>query len=179
MFCCSLFNFTNLVINLNIITIQSDECVLLQEGMGSVRIVEGGLEVNGDSYILGNLVASSIRSRPNRPISIRAAHNISIISNQNHASNSITLGKTCLHLKISNYFIFYYIIGLFIVLIALSLTPLACNIFLKNNYYQGELSLPNYFFINLNLWLFENRIIQVGTKHYLIRWNSFFFILFI
>ncbi|KAF6198984.1 hypothetical protein GE061_007007 [Apolygus lucorum] len=62
------------------------------EGMGNVRIVEGGLEVTGQSYILGNLVATSIHSRLGHPILLRGSHNITLTT-EHYAHNTLTLGK--------------------------------------------------------------------------------------
>ncbi|XP_024085782.1 delta-sarcoglycan-like [Cimex lectularius] len=64
------------------------------DGMGNVRIVEGGLEVAGHSYILGNLVASSIRSKQGHPIHIRASHNITLTT-EHYSHNTLTIGKYC------------------------------------------------------------------------------------
>ncbi|CAB0001659.1 unnamed protein product, partial [Nesidiocoris tenuis] len=63
---------------------------MFQEGMGNIRIVEGGLEVTGQSYVLGNLVATSIKSRLGQPIVIRGSHNISL-STEHYAHNTLTL----------------------------------------------------------------------------------------
>ncbi|KAK9508553.1 hypothetical protein O3M35_006088 [Rhynocoris fuscipes] len=64
---------------------------MFQEGMGNVRIIDGGLEVTGQSYMLGSLIASSIRSRPGQPIHIRASHNISL-STEYHGHNTLSIG---------------------------------------------------------------------------------------
>ncbi|XP_073996623.1 sarcoglycan delta isoform X2 [Rhodnius prolixus] len=72
------------------------------EGMGNVRIVEGGLEVSGQSFILGNLIASTIRSKPGQPINFRASHNISFTT-EYHGHNTLTLGRDKLEAKASRF----------------------------------------------------------------------------
>uniref|UniRef100_A0A0A9X6V5 Delta-sarcoglycan n=2 Tax=Lygus hesperus TaxID=30085 RepID=A0A0A9X6V5_LYGHE len=72
------------------------------EGMGNVRIVEGGLEVTGQSYILGNLVATSIHSRLGHPILLRGSHNITLTT-EHYAHNTLTLGNDRLEAKASRF----------------------------------------------------------------------------
>ncbi|XP_046395178.1 delta-sarcoglycan-like [Ischnura elegans] len=48
------------------------------EGMGQLRIVAGGIQLNGQAMILDSLVASSIRSRRGQPIAIESSRNFSV-----------------------------------------------------------------------------------------------------
>lgn len=58
--------------------------------MGDVRVVQGGLEVRGDAYMMGRLVASSIRSRRGRGITLTSSHNLTIRA----SDNTLVLGIT-------------------------------------------------------------------------------------
>ncbi|KAG8232879.1 hypothetical protein J437_LFUL004749, partial [Ladona fulva] len=48
------------------------------EGMGNLRIVAGGIQLNGQAMILDTLVASSIKSRRGQPITIESSRNFSV-----------------------------------------------------------------------------------------------------
>ncbi|XP_071452781.1 delta-sarcoglycan-like [Hetaerina americana] len=48
------------------------------EGMGQLRIVAGGIQLNGQAMILDSLVASSIRSRRGQPIAIESSRNFTV-----------------------------------------------------------------------------------------------------
>jgi hypothetical protein len=53
-------------------------CLMLQEGMGKLRVVAGGIQLNGQAMVLDALVASTIRSRRGQPISIDSSRNFSV-----------------------------------------------------------------------------------------------------
>ncbi|KAF4525654.1 hypothetical protein B566_EDAN001254 [Ephemera danica] len=48
------------------------------EGMGKLRVVAGGIQLNGQAMVLDALVASTIRSRRGQPISIDSSRNFSV-----------------------------------------------------------------------------------------------------
>ncbi|CAG9823204.1 unnamed protein product [Phaedon cochleariae] len=48
------------------------------EGMGQLKIVSGGLKLEGKAFILDSLIASSIRSRVNQPIVIESTRNLTM-----------------------------------------------------------------------------------------------------
>ena len=50
----------------------------MQEGMGQLRVVAGGLQLNGQAMVLDALVASSIRSRKGQPITIESSRNFTV-----------------------------------------------------------------------------------------------------
>ncbi|XP_049826108.1 gamma-sarcoglycan isoform X2 [Aethina tumida] len=47
-------------------------------GMGQLKIVSGGLKLDGKAYILGNLIVSSIRSRTGQPIVFESTRNFTL-----------------------------------------------------------------------------------------------------
>ncbi|CAH0560873.1 unnamed protein product [Brassicogethes aeneus] len=47
-------------------------------GMGQLKIVSGGLKLDGKAYILGNLIVSSIRSRVGHPIVFESTRNFTL-----------------------------------------------------------------------------------------------------
>lgn len=48
------------------------------EGMGQLRVVTGGLQLNGQAMVLDALIASNIRSRKGQPITIESSMNFSL-----------------------------------------------------------------------------------------------------
>ncbi|XP_059482697.1 delta-sarcoglycan [Neocloeon triangulifer] len=48
------------------------------EGMGRLKVVDDGLQLQGRAMVLDSLIASTIRSRPGTPISIDSSHNFSV-----------------------------------------------------------------------------------------------------
>lgn len=53
-------------------------CGVLQEGMGQLRIVTGGIQLSGQAMVLDALLASSIRSRRGQPITVESSRNFTI-----------------------------------------------------------------------------------------------------
>jgi hypothetical protein len=51
---------------------------VLQEGMGQLRIVTGGIQLSGQAMVLDALLASTIRSRRGQPITVESSHNFTI-----------------------------------------------------------------------------------------------------
>lgn len=51
---------------------------VIQEGMGQLRIVPGGLQLLGQALVLDSLFASSIKSRRGQPISIESSRNFTV-----------------------------------------------------------------------------------------------------
>ncbi|XP_050299274.1 delta-sarcoglycan [Anthonomus grandis grandis] len=64
------------------------------DGMGQLEIVQGGLRLKGNAYVLENLIASQIRSRTGEPLFIESSRNITLRSrdNRGHPSSWIHLG---------------------------------------------------------------------------------------
>lgn len=56
----------------------------LQDGMGSLKVVAGGLQLSGQALVLDVLKASAIRSRQGQPISIGAL-------NSNHLTDGVPI----------------------------------------------------------------------------------------
>lgn len=52
--------------------------IYIQEGMGQLRIVPGGLQLIGQALVLDSLFASSIKSRRGQPISIESSRNFTV-----------------------------------------------------------------------------------------------------
>lgn len=52
--------------------------LLLQDGMGQLKIVSGGLKLEGKTFVLDSLVASSIKSRSDKPIVIESTKNLTL-----------------------------------------------------------------------------------------------------
>ncbi|PSN47579.1 Delta-sarcoglycan [Blattella germanica] len=50
----------------------------LQEGMGQLRIVTGGIQLSGQAMVLDALIASSIRSRRGQPITVESSRNFTV-----------------------------------------------------------------------------------------------------
>lgn len=67
----------------------------LQVGMGQLKIVSGGLKLDGKAYILGNLIVSSIRSRTGQPIVFESTRNFTLRARNEKGKSSswIKLGK--------------------------------------------------------------------------------------
>lgn len=66
--------------------------------MGQLRIISGGLKLEGRAILLNSLIASSIRSRTGQPIVIESSKNVTI-STRNEAGavdNRIFLGNRLL-----------------------------------------------------------------------------------
>ncbi|XP_050426502.1 delta-sarcoglycan isoform X2 [Adelges cooleyi] len=65
------------------------------DGMGTIKVVNGGIRLSGHSVVLDRLIASTIRSRVGYPISIESAANISIFArnSQGRLVNSLKLTK--------------------------------------------------------------------------------------
>ena len=63
--------------------------------MENLNIVSSGIRVDGDSYILGQLVASQIRSGHGLPLEIQSAKKIKIIilDDNNNVRTTFILGK--------------------------------------------------------------------------------------
>lgn len=64
------------------------------EGMGQLRIVSGGLQLNGRAMVLDALIASSIRSRAGQPIVIESSRNLTLSTRNERGAldNRIFLG---------------------------------------------------------------------------------------
>ncbi len=52
--------------------------ICLQDGIGSLKIVKGGVVLSGKAYFMNSLVASSINSRQGRPLTFVTTHNLSM-----------------------------------------------------------------------------------------------------
>ena len=66
-----------------------------QDGMGNLRVMTGGIQVSGQAYILGSLVATRIRSRAGQHMAFRSSHNITLsTTTDRHTSNTLSLGKS-------------------------------------------------------------------------------------
>ncbi|KAK9708668.1 Sarcoglycan complex subunit protein [Popillia japonica] len=48
------------------------------EGMGQLKIVSGGIRLEGKAFVLDSLIASSIRSKTGQPIIIESSRNITL-----------------------------------------------------------------------------------------------------
>lgn len=66
-----------------------------QEGMGSMKIKQGGLWLSGQTVVTDRLVASSIRSRPGRPLVFESTANVTLNArnSQGRLLNSLKLSK--------------------------------------------------------------------------------------
>lgn len=69
--------------------------ICLQEGMGQLRIVPGGLQLLGQALVLDSLFASSIKSRRGQPISIESSRNFTVSTRdaQGMMKSRLFLGK--------------------------------------------------------------------------------------
>lgn len=65
------------------------------EGMGQLKIVTGGLRLEGTAYVLDSLIASSIRSRRGQPIVIESSRNLTLTTRDERGfrNNLIFLGN--------------------------------------------------------------------------------------
>lgn len=70
--------------------------VLQQEGIGSIKITQGGIQLSGRTLVTDRLVASAIRSRVGHPLLIESSANITL-----NARNS--QGRLVNSLKLSEY----------------------------------------------------------------------------
>lgn len=68
---------------------------MFQDGMGNLKIVKGGIQLEGRSMVMGSLFASLIRSREGRPLTLESFHNFTVnIRNENGVvTNSLFLRK--------------------------------------------------------------------------------------
>ncbi|XP_037075682.1 zeta-sarcoglycan-like [Pollicipes pollicipes] len=75
------------------------------DGIGGLRVVKGGIVLDGDSWVMGQLVASHVRSRHHQPISFQSSQNFSVnIRNKaGELASQLTLGPEGFHV-ISNSF---------------------------------------------------------------------------
>jgi hypothetical protein len=66
--------------------------------MGPLKIMPGGIQLRGESMVLGNLIASKIRSRKGQPIHIESSKNISLLARgaDGRILNKLFLGKISL-----------------------------------------------------------------------------------
>ncbi|KYB27911.1 gamma-sarcoglycan isoform X1 [Tribolium castaneum] len=64
------------------------------EGMGQLKIVSGGLRLEGKAFVLDTLIASSIKSRTGQPIIVESSRNLTLASRSKNGllSNMIFLG---------------------------------------------------------------------------------------
>lgn len=58
--------------------VTSSSFFLLQDGMGQLRIVPGGLQLRGQAMVFDALIASSIQSRKGQPITIESSRNFTV-----------------------------------------------------------------------------------------------------
>lgn len=73
-------------------------CLFLffQDGMGQLKIVSGGLRLDGKTYVLDSLIASKLKSRIGQPIVIESSKNVTLTTRNKHGhvENMIFLGNT-------------------------------------------------------------------------------------
>lgn len=63
--------------------------ILFQNGIGPVRIVSGGIQLDGQAWVLNNLVASTISSQVGQPVTLHSHRNFSVlVSEPNHLEQS-------------------------------------------------------------------------------------------
>lgn len=53
--------------------------IVLQTGVGPIKIVKGGIQVAGQTWITNSLVTSTITSQPAQPITLHSHRNLSIL----------------------------------------------------------------------------------------------------
>ncbi|XP_068906083.1 gamma-sarcoglycan isoform X2 [Tenebrio molitor] len=65
------------------------------EGMGQLKIVSGGLRLEGKAFVLDTLIASSIKSRTGQPIIVESSRNLTLSSRSKNGllNNMIFLGN--------------------------------------------------------------------------------------
>lgn len=63
--------------------------------MGQLKIVNGGLRLEGKAFVLDTLIASSIKSRTGQPIIVESSSNLTLSSRSKNGllNNMIFLGK--------------------------------------------------------------------------------------
>lgn len=63
--------------------------------MGQLKIVTGGLKLQGKAFVLDSLIASTIRSRTGQPIVIESSKNLTLSTRNENGfrDNKIFLGK--------------------------------------------------------------------------------------
>ncbi|KAJ0179289.1 hypothetical protein K1T71_005001 [Dendrolimus kikuchii] len=82
--------FLNFILTLWIISVLK----LNMKGLGLIKIIKGGVELEGDAWVLNNLVASSITSQPAQPITLHSHRNFTIhVSDQHRMEHSKLLIK--------------------------------------------------------------------------------------
>ncbi|XP_043190316.1 zeta-sarcoglycan-like isoform X1 [Amphibalanus amphitrite] len=75
------------------------------DGIGDLRVVKGGIVLEGDSWVLNQLVASHIRSSRHQPISFQSSKNFSInVRNAvGELESQLTLGSHGLHVMSNSF----------------------------------------------------------------------------
>ncbi|KAF0303148.1 Zeta-sarcoglycan [Amphibalanus amphitrite] len=75
------------------------------DGIGDLRVVKGGIVLEGDSWVLNQLVASHIRSSRHQPISFQSSKNFSInVRNAvGELESQLTLGAHGLHVMSNSF----------------------------------------------------------------------------
>ncbi|XP_034246107.1 delta-sarcoglycan [Thrips palmi] len=75
------------------------------EGMGQLRVVAGGLQLNGQAMVLDALIASNIRSRKGQPITIESSMNFSlnVRDEEGAVASQMFLGKDRLECAASGF----------------------------------------------------------------------------
>ena len=63
--------------------------------MGQLRVVAGGIRLDGQAMVLDALIASNIRSRRGQPITIESSRNFSVNvrDSQGRLASRMSLGK--------------------------------------------------------------------------------------
>lgn len=63
--------------------------------MGQLKVVSGGLRLEGKAFVLDSLIASSIRSRTGQPIIIESSRNLTLTTRDANGllENLIYLGR--------------------------------------------------------------------------------------
>lgn len=80
--------------------------IALQTGVGPIKIVKGGIQVAGQTWITDSLVASTITSQPAQPITLHSHRNFSIlVSEPNQPEHAKLLISKQIHYE--NYRLFY------------------------------------------------------------------------
>lgn len=67
-----------------------------QEGMGQLKIVPGGLRLDGKAFVMGSLIASNISSRTGQPIVVESSKKLTLSTRKlnGQLENMIFIGKT-------------------------------------------------------------------------------------